>query len=211
MKRLAIIGAGHLGQQIAYHAKQSGEYITSGFFDDFATVGTAVQGIEVLGNVEMIEQAYNTGMFDCLMVGIGYKHFPVRKALFERFSNIIPFASIIHPSAFVDKSCTIGKGAIIYPGCTLDMKVTIGDNVLINAGCTIAHDSTIGSHSFLSPGVSIAGFVSIKEMVSLGIGTVVIDNVEINRGVRTGAGAVVIRNLMEEGLYIGVPADFKKR
>ena len=44
MKKLALIGAGDLGQQIAWHAKQDGHYEVVGFFDDYATVGQQQHG-----------------------------------------------------------------------------------------------------------------------------------------------------------------------
>jgi serine acetyltransferase len=52
--------------------------------------------------------------------------------------------------------------------------------------------------------------VRVDRCSTLGIGTVVIDNVSITSGVRTGAGAVVIEDIAEPGLYVGIPARFKK-
>jgi UDP-3-O-[3-hydroxymyristoyl] glucosamine N-acyltransferase len=86
----------------------------------------------------------------------------------------------------------------------------IGANALLNVGCVIAHHSSIGAGCFLSPAVKIAGFVRVDRCSTLGIGTVVIDNVSITSGVRTGAGAIVIEDIAEPGLYVGIPARFKK-
>lgn len=201
MKKLAIIGAGDLGQQIAYHATDS-DYQVVGFFDDFQA--------NVLGKITEVSDAFEKGLFDELMIGIGYKHMDVRADLFEKFYGSIPFAKIIHSSSYIDPSCQIGEGTFIYPGCTLDMNVVIGQNVSLNASCTIAHDSEVGSHTMLSPGVIVSGFVKIGQQINLGTGTKVIDNIEISKGVRTGAGAVVTENLVNPGLYVGVPARFKK-
>ncbi|WP_152267601.1 NeuD/PglB/VioB family sugar acetyltransferase [Agriterribacter humi] len=210
MKRLAIIGSGDLGQQIAHHALTDKHYQPVGFFDDFQKPGVLRHGYPVLGDVEDIVRLYKENAFDVLMTGIGYKHFETRVAVFERFSFLIPFGSVIHSSSYIDSSCHIGQGVFIYPGCSIDMNATIGNNVLINAGCIIAHDSHIGDHSFLSPGVNIAGFVTTGKAVGLGIGTIVIDNITIGPGVRTGAGAVVTENISAPGLYLGVPAKFRK-
>jgi len=210
MKRLAIIGSGDLGQQIAYQADNTGLYSNVGFFDDFEKTGTTKHGLPVLGGVEEIANTFAKGIFDELIMGIGYKHTVQRAAIFERFVDFVPFATIVHPASYIDKSVRLGKGVLIYPGCTLDMNVTIGDNVLINVGCVIAHDTTIHKHSFLSPGVTVAGFVQIGENVNLGIGTIVIDNITIAKNIRTGGGTTVIDNLAEPGLYVGVPAMLKK-
>ena len=46
MKTLAIIGSGHLGQQIAHYAIADNHYQKVVFFDDFSTE-TAINGFEI--------------------------------------------------------------------------------------------------------------------------------------------------------------------
>jgi sugar O-acyltransferase (sialic acid O-acetyltransferase NeuD family) len=211
MKRVAIIGAGDLGVQLAHHLRAMPGATPIGFFDDTRPVGAVVADIQVLGNVNDVEASYRLNVFDELLIGIGYKHLAVRQALFERFRTVIPFARLIHPHAWIDPTCVVEPGAVIYPGCVVDMYATVGANALLNVGCVIAHHSSIGKGCFISPGVKVAGFVRVEEMSTLGIGTIVIDNITIVSGVRTGAGAVVVDDIREPGLYVGVPAKFKKR
>ncbi|MFM7730380.1 MAG: acetyltransferase [Flavobacteriales bacterium] len=210
MKKLAIIGSGDLGQQIAWHAKQTGRFEVVGFFDDFAQRGEIKHEVSVIGPTTEIGHAFEKGAFDEIIIAIGYHHFETRSRLFEEWKDRVPFATIIHPNAYVDSSANIGKGCVIYPGCTVDMLATLRENVLLNVGCVIAHDSLVGKHSFLSPAVKVAGFVTIGECVSLGIGTTIIDNLSLCSNTRTGAGAVVIDHIEIPGLYVGVPATFKK-
>lgn len=210
MKRLAIIGSSDLGQQIAYHAVADKHYLPVGFFDDFQAVGAIRHGLPVLGGVEDVLRTFQEGQFDCLMIGIGYKHLGFRRQVYERFSGGIPFGTIVHSSSYVDAGSTVGQGTIIYPGCTVDFNSHIGENALLNAGCIVAHDSRIGPNSFLSPGVNVAGFVEVSGEVILGIGTIVIDNIKIASGVRTAGGTVVAKDLTEPGLYAGVPGVWKK-
>ena len=210
MNRLAIIGAGDLGLQLANLAAATGRFATVGFFDDVRQAGDDVAGAPVLGGIDRIDALFDEGAFDLLVVAIGYKHLGFRQSLFERFGGRVPFATLVHPSAVVDPGCRIGPGAVIYPGCVLDMDAEVGANALLNAGCVIAHHSRVGDGCFLSPAVSVAGFVTIESGCVLGIGTVVIDNVRIASGVRTGAGAVVTRDLDQPGLYLGIPARFAK-
>lgn len=210
MKKLAIIGAGDLGYQIAYHAKNDTDLNPVGFFDDFKIKDEYYYNLPVLGKVKDVISSFNAGLFDVLMIGIGYKHLEIRGKLFDEFYGKIPFANIIHSSVYVDSSCKLGSGIFIYPRCTLDMNVIIEDNVLLNVNCVIAHDTVIGKHSFLSPCVNVAGFVNIGKRVNLGINTTIIDNIKVADYVKTGGGAVVITDLKEPGLYVGIPAKFKK-
>jgi sugar O-acyltransferase (sialic acid O-acetyltransferase NeuD family) len=208
MERLAIIGSGDLGQLIAYHAQKDAQKEVVGFFNDFAVQGSKVDDIPVLGGMEDVQDLYKNGIFDALMIGVGYHHFEFRKKAFERFKGIIPFANIIHSSSYIDPSCQLGEGLFILPGCTLDRQVQLADNVLLNTACSIAHDSRVGAHSFLSPRVALAGFVEIGECCNIGINTTVIDNIKITDGVQTGGGTVVTKSLERKGLYVGVPARF---
>jgi sugar O-acyltransferase (sialic acid O-acetyltransferase NeuD family) len=210
MKKLAIIGSGDLGQQIAHHALIDRHYKPIGFFDDWAKKGDIKHSLPVLGKTENVHHAFEEGLFDVLMIGIGYKHIQKRKELFELFKGKIPFANIIHSSCYVDESVEYGEGNFIYPGCVLDMKVKLRDNIILNVGCTIAHDTAIDKHCIFAPAVKVAGFVEIGECVNLGIGTVVIDNLKISPYIKSGAGAIVTKNLDIAGLYVGVPAKLTK-
>jgi sugar O-acyltransferase (sialic acid O-acetyltransferase NeuD family) len=208
--RLAIVGAGDLGKHLAHHAQavtRGGGLTVVGFFDDTMAPGTPVVGGGVVfGPLAAIETEFAAGRFDALLLGIGYRHFGLRRGLFERLRQTIPFASLVHPSCFVDETATIAPGAVLLPGCVVDKGAVVGENVLLNVGTIVAHDSIVGAHSFVGPGVVLAGFVRVGRSVFLGTGSRVIDNVTIADAVQTGAGAVVVKNLDEPGLYVGVPA-----
>lgn len=207
MKTLAIIGSGHLGQQIAHYAISDNHYQQVVFFDDF-TNENQINGFAVLGNSSAIESEFSKGSFDELLIGIGYKHLEVRKALFEKFSSKIPFATLIHSSCWVDKTAQIGKGCVIYPSCAIDAQVKIHPNSILNIGCTVAHDTTIGAHCFLSPRVALAGFVSVEEQCILGINSTIIDNISVTAQTQIGGATVVIENITKSGLYVGNPQRF---
>ncbi|GAA3613978.1 acetyltransferase [Flavivirga amylovorans] len=208
MKKLAIIGAGDLGQQIAYHVAQDNQFEVVGFFDDFAAQGTIVKQIKVLGKLKDVGNYFANKVFDEVIIGIGYKHLAFREDLYNSLKNTIPFATFIHSSCYVDASCSIGKGVCIFPGTVIDQQVTIKDDVFINVSCTIAHDSTIDRHTFLSPRVAIAGFVNIGKRCSIGVNSTVIDNINIADDVQIGGGTVVIKQIEKSGLYVGNPSRF---
>lgn len=208
MKKCAIIGSGDLGQLIAYHAKATCQYEVAGYFNDYLDPGEQVDGLHILGGQQDILSLFEKGVFEALFVGIGYKHFQVREKLYETFAGKIPFGKMIHPSSYVDPSCSIGEGVVILPGCVLDRNVTLEPNVLLNTGVRIAHDTRIGKHSFLAPGVVMAGFIEVGACCNIGINSTVIDNIKIVPGVQTGGGTVVNKSLSEKGLYVGVPARF---
>jgi sugar O-acyltransferase (sialic acid O-acetyltransferase NeuD family) len=206
MKRLAIIGSGELGQLIAHHAISQKLFTLVGFYDDWRQKDEVIFGSKILGGSHEIKSDYEQGVFDEIILAIGYKHIDVRKNLFENLqSKNIPFATLIHPSSYIESSCIIGKGVVVLPGCVLDKGVILEDNILLNTGCIIAHDTKVGKHCFLAPSIKLAGFIHIGECCFLGIGTTVIDNIKITNYVQTGGGTVVVKNITEKGLYVGVP------
>lgn len=203
-KTLAILGAGALGQQIAHFALQDSHFEKVVFFDDFSNE-KETGNIPILGNSDAIEKKYAEGLFDELLIGIGYHHLDTKKSFYEKFKETIPFATLIHPTVWVDPTAIIAKGCVVYPNSCLDQRVEIGENTLINLSVTIAHDSKVGAHSFLSPSVAIAGFCTLGEQNFLGIQTTVIDNIQTCHHVSTGGGSVVVKNILEPGTYFGVP------
>jgi len=208
MKRIAIIGSAHLGQQVLHHIRTDTNDKVVGFFDDFQEKGNLVKDVPILGNTSDIIDSFKQDVFDEILIAIGYKHLEFKKQVFEYFKNKVPFYTFIHSTSIVDPSAKIGQGTIIYPNCMLDQDVKIGDNVLVNISCTISHDSIIGNHCFLSPSASLAGFVQIGELCIIGINSTLIDNVKISQKIQLGGGTVVIRNLDTSGLYVGNPARF---
>lgn len=211
MKRLLIVGAGDLGQQIAHFASSDKQFEVVGFVDDWQENGTIVNGVPVLGSIDDLLSLYAKNMFDETLIGVGYKHFGFRKELYDRFKDKIPFATFVHSSCYVDPTAEIGKGVVIYPRCIIDSHVRIQNNVLVNFGVGLGHDSVIGSHSFLAPMVSLSGKVETGEMCFMGTGAVVLDHLILAKSTTIGGGAVVVKNIIESNsIYVGNPARFLK-
>ena len=208
-KILAILGAGELGKQIAHIALSDNHFVKVIFFDDVVTE-TIVNGIEVKGTSNDIYNCYQNKLFDELLIGIGYKNLQAREFFFQKFNKLVPFATIVHSSCFVDITSVIDSGTVIYPGCCIDKNVHVGYNTILNLACVIAHDTKIGNHNFLAPQVTIGGFAIVGNLCFLAINTTVIDNVSVHNQIQIGAAALVIKDCAEPGLYFGVPAKFVK-
>lgn len=202
MTRIAILGAGDLGRTLAHHATTAG-FEVSGFYDD-SCVGSVIDGRPVLGGLQDVATG---GDWEELVMGIGYNHLQFRQDLFTKLCTAgLKFATLIHPSAYIDRSATVEAGAIIFPGCILDAHAQVLENSLLNTGCVIAHDTVVGPHTFLGPAVQLAGFIRIGARCFLGIGTTVIDNVQMGDDTQTGGGTVVIKDTPGKVLLVGSPA-----
>ena len=204
MKTLAIVGCGHLGQQIANFAISDKHYDNIVFFDDFSKT-KSIHGYNILGSINEISINYSKKSFDDLIIGIGYKHIKLRLDLFNHFFDKIPFAKIIHSSCYIDNKAIIKDGCVIYPKSVIDFNVLINANTIINNNCTISHDTIIGENCFISPNAAIAGFVNINNSCFIGINATIIDNISIKSDTYIGAGSVVSKNIYDSGVYVGNP------
>ena len=201
-KRLAIIGGSALGEQIRSHANETGAYDFAGYFDDFAD--TAQNNI--LGKTTEIVEKYRGGLFDCLVVGVGYKAMTFRHEIFVNHEREIPFPIIRHNSVIIDPSAEIGGGSVLLANVILDIKARLEGNCFLSLAVTVSHNSIIGASSYLSPRVTVCGNCNVGRRVFLGAGCVIRDGVSICDDAVIGAGAVVVKDITEPGIYAGIPA-----
>ena len=209
---VAIVGAGEFGLQ-ALHQLQTmagfgKDLYFSGWIDDTCPKGSIINGYRVLGTIPELEQLYAAGKFSTVFIAIGYKHLEFKRRLVNRIKPHIPMFSIIAPSAIIDSSSILGNNVMIYPGAIVDKDVIIQDGCVLNLGVIIAHNSIIGECSFIAPSATVAGFCEIGGGCFIGTGAAIIDNIKISDNSKIGAGAVVIKDILNSGLYCGVPAHF---
>jgi acetyltransferase-like isoleucine patch superfamily enzyme len=78
--------------------------------------------------------------------------------------------------------------------------------VIVNHGAVVDHDVSVGDFSHVAPLVALGGAVQVGSRVLVGSGASVLPGVRIGDDIVVGAGAAVCDNLLEPGVYAGVPA-----
>ena len=208
MKLIAIYGAGGLGREVLMLIRQINEsqkvWDPIGFFDDGRPVGTMIDGLPVIGNMDWLN-SLKEELF--IVIAIGE---PVTKRnVIDRITNkFIKFGTLVHPSVQLNnhQGFIIGEGSIITAGNIITVGVSVGRHVLINLNNTIGHDVFIEDFASLMPGCNISGEVIIKEGVYVGTGAAIINRVTIGSYSKIGAGAVVLNDIIENTTAVGVPA-----
>lgn len=185
MKSIYIYGASGHGLVVADMARMCG-YNKIIFIDDGNNEYAVFESIKE--NIH-IPIAFGTGSNS------------VRASLFEKVrKNGFEIVSLIHPSAIISPSSTIGIGTVVMPHVVINAKANIGDGVILNTGSIIEHECEIEDFVHISPNVALAGGIKIGELTHIGIGSSVIQGIIIGKQSIIGAGSVVVKNI----------GDFKK-
>lgn len=114
--------------------------------------------------------------------------------------------NIIHPSAIISESASLGKGIIVKPGAVVSVDAVIEDNVSIEEYAVVGHDCIIHKHAQISSFVMIAGRCEIGEGTYIAISVPVRETVKIGSNTVVGMGSVVLRDLPDSVTAMGNPA-----
>ncbi len=118
----------------------------------------------------------------------------------------IYFTTVIHPTARVSRTATVGEGTIINAGAIIASYTAIGNHVIVNRGAIIGHHIRIADHVTISPGANLAGGVAIGRMAYVGMGAIVLETLRVGERSVIGAGSVVTRDVPARTKVMGVPA-----
>jgi UDP-N-acetylbacillosamine N-acetyltransferase len=87
----------------------------------------------------------------------------------------------------------------------------VGQGVIINTGAIIDHETSVGDFSHISVGATLAGRCRVGHRVMVGVGASVRDGCSIGDDIIVGVGSVVVSDLLEPGVYLGLPAKLLRR
>jgi len=197
MTEIIIIGAGghgaELDEYIQYSNRLKGvdEYNVIGFLDDnpdkYANYSLSAP---LLGGVRD-----HTVRHDCAYL-MGIANLKYRKRFVEQYLELgAVFVSLIHPSAYISPSSTIGKGVVIAPMANIGPNVKIGDFTLVNSRCSLGHDTHLGKYNFICPNVCFSGFTTIGDENLFGINSATIPGIKVGNNNKIAAGMVLDKNV----------------
>lgn len=115
------------------------------------------------------------------------------------------YISIIHPSAIISESATIGNGTVVMPKSVINADAKIGSHCIINTGSIVEHDNMIGDYSHVSPNSTLTGNVTLCEGVHIGASVTLIPGIRVGEWSVIGAGSTVIQNIPSYSKAVGSP------
>ena len=112
-------------------------------------------------------------------------------------SRKMSFITIIHPTALIADSASIGDGNIIYPNCVIGPNATIGNNNILTSYSFISHDCHVGNNNFFSTS-GLSGNVIVGNNNFFGIRVIVIPEVIIGSNNLIQAGMTIDKNVSDD-------------
>jgi sugar O-acyltransferase (sialic acid O-acetyltransferase NeuD family) len=206
---LFIVGAGGFARETAeaVHAINhvGPRWDLLGFLDDDPALhGTEIDGVPVLGSSMMVDERPDASVVVC--TGSPRNYFSRRKIVERLALPPSRFATIVHPTAALARSTSLGHGTVLLASVVATACVTIGAHVAVMPGVVFTHDDTVGNYATLGAGVLLAGAVSVGEGAYLGSGSKVREDRSIGAWSLVGMGSIVTKDVPSDEVWIGAPA-----
>ena len=198
---LLVYGAGGHGKVVATTAMETLKYKKIYFLDPAKKTLEFISSNKIFSlNPKDISSIKIENLDSIIAVGDNKKRMNIASEYSE--DN---FVSVISQNSYVSSFVDISKGVFIAPGALINADSSIGCHSIINTGSIIEHDCRIGSFCHIAPNAALGGNVSTGSNVFIGGGSFVNPNISICSDVVIGSGSVVTNNVIESGVYAGVP------
>ena len=202
MRVLGIYGCGGAGLESKEIAEILGRWDELVFIDD-AHSNDRFKGIRRLNHDEFIAE-YSSSIAE-ISISLGEPELKVK--LYEKMSGEgYRFANLIHPSAIISASASIGNGLIIKPHALISCDAVVGNNVSLEENGIIGHGSVVEDHCQISANVVVAGGCHIGRATYIGLSVPIKQGVTIGANSVIGMGSVVLRDIPDNVIAMGNPA-----
>jgi sugar O-acyltransferase (sialic acid O-acetyltransferase NeuD family) len=206
---LLLVGAGGLAREtlelIAAINHVEPVWDVVGILDDDARRhGSRVHGVEVLGPATLAHELSAARVCAC----VASPDRPLGRIALVRRLGLAPerYATLVHPTAVVPASATVGPGSVLHATTVLTADVAVGSHVAVMPAVVLTHDDVLADGVTLGAGARLAGTVHVGEGAYIGSGALLRENLAVGPGAVVGMGAVVTRDVPAGETWAGVPA-----
>ncbi len=194
-----VVGAGGHAKVVVAAMEAMGAPADAVLDDNPARWGTALLGVPIVGG--LAELARWEGARAVIAIG----HNARRKQIAEAHPSV-EWITVVHPSAIVHPSATLGEGAMVIWRAVVEPDARVGAHAIVNSGAIVCHDSVVGAYAHVSVTSVMAGNARVDEGAFLGMNAAVIGGVTVGAWSTVGAGASVVRDVPPRSVAVGVPA-----
>ncbi len=174
-------------------------------------VTSPLPGVPIVHSLDAVDQWLATASPgqrpDGFAVAIGGSHGLVRLGIHQQLvARGLDPAILIHPTAHVSASATIGSGTHVLAMAFVGAMATVGSECILNTAAIVDHECQVADGVHLGPGSTLAGCVTVASAAFVGAGATVLPRRKIGQSAIVGAGAVVTNDVAADTTVVGVPA-----
>lgn len=204
MTRLIVAAAGGFGRELAAYARDAG-FEVCGFLDDDEATAESLEGAD--RDVGLLGPIGSYVPRDDELVAVGIGHPATRLRVAATLTGLgARLATVVHPTAWVAPSASLGSGVALAPFACVGPGVTVGDLAMLNTYASLGHDAVVGRGCVLASYSVATGYSVLEDGVFIASHAVVTPGQRVGAGARVSAGAVVFHDVPAGWLAGGNPA-----
>jgi len=194
-----VVGAGGHAKVVIAALRAMGLRIDAVLDDNPARWGETFHGVPIVGGIGELAG------WPRVRAVITLGHNGRRRAVAEAHPAV-DWLTVVHPSALVHESASLGPGAMVMWRAVVEPDVVIGAHTIVNTGAAVCHDARVGAYAHVSVTSTLAGGATLGEGVFLGMNACVIGTARVGDWATVGAGAAVVRDIPAGATAVGCPA-----
>jgi sugar O-acyltransferase (sialic acid O-acetyltransferase NeuD family) len=209
--RLVVVGAGWLGREVHQYALDileagvPADFIdVVGFVDENPSAASRLSELGVHFEFVHTSGEHRPSPDFSYVIAIGSPR--IRRRAAALLPRDLRWVNVIHPSAYVAPSASLGAGVVLAPFAFIGVGARIENHVVLNTFASCGHDGQVGAYSVLSPYAVINGTVVLEEGVFMGTHAGVQPGCRVGRWSSVASGASVSRDVAPGSLMAGNPA-----
>ena len=209
MTDLLLIGAGGFARETAEAVRAINAVEPTwnllGFLDDRADLTRrTITGVPVVGPIERAHDHPQARVVICTGRPDNYVS---RRLIAERLRfGDERYATLVHPTATVSPSSSVGPGSVLLAHVDLTADVVVGRHVAVMPQVVLTHDTRVNDWATITSGVRLGGGCRIGEGAYIGAGACLREGVSVGDWAMVGMGSIVTRDVPPKRLWYGTPA-----
>jgi len=202
--RILIVGAGGFGREVLLWARDTWPEHASQIAGFLAADDPASKSLPNRLPILASPLAYEPEPDDLLLLAIGIPR--TRRAVAESLlSKGARFLTLVHPTAILAPSATIGIGAIVCPFSIVSDAARVGHFALLNYQSSLGHDASVGDYAVLSPYAALGGNARVEDDVFMGIHATVGPGRRIGARSKVSANSCALADSPPDSIIFGAP------
>jgi sugar O-acyltransferase (sialic acid O-acetyltransferase NeuD family) len=209
-QRILIVGAGGFGREVLQWARDAWPESTDRIAGFLSSDADSLKGLDCGHRVLGSPDAYRPAAGDRLLLAIGIPY--ARRRVAELLIAYgAEFLTLIHPTAIVAASASIGPGVILCPYSIASDSCRVGPFVIMNYHSSLGHDASAGDFSVLSPYATLGGHAHIEDDVFLGLHSSVGPGKTVGARSKVSANSCVLASTPPDSIIWGSPGTVRPR